>query len=121
MVGTNNPFYGKTFEPETKERIISKLKEWQVTHPEEYSLAQSRCGSKNGSFGKKFTAERKKNIGRPGESRFTKGYKLICLETGEIFPSILSASKKYGHRRIIKHCCEDPKMSLYGLHFKYIN
>ena len=49
------------------------------------------------------------------------GYKIMCIETGEIFKSILSASKKYGHRRIIWNCLQDPSRNLFGLHFKFVD
>lgn len=121
MVGENNPFYGHSFDEETKQHIYSELRAWQLANPSEYALAQSRCGEKNGSYGKKFSEDRKRHIGKPGQHRNTKGYKIKCVETDEEFASILKASEKYGHRRIIKHCCEDNTVTLFGLHFKYLD
>lgn len=77
LYGEDNGFYGHTHSEETKQIIsrkssawqsankgysYSKLREWQLTHPEEYSKAQSRhlYGEKNGMYGKGYLLKGRK-------------------------------------------------------------
>lgn len=47
--------------------------------------------------------------------------KVICVETGEIFDSMLSASKAYGGIRAnqVFICCKNPSKTFGGVHWKY--
>ena len=47
--------------------------------------------------------------------------KVVCIETGEIFPSTLAVEKKMGiDNAWVSSICSRKKKSAYGYHFKYV-
>lgn len=47
--------------------------------------------------------------------------KVRCLETGEIFPNIITAREKYGKNLHITDCCKGKRKTAGGFHWEYIN
>lgn len=93
--GSNHPFYGKTLSEEHR-----------------HKLSESHKGQKQGN--------ENHNYGKFGGSH-PKSKKIICIETGEIYPSSKELSEKLGcHRDSIKNVCLGKKQTLRGLHFKYL-
>lgn len=49
--------------------------------------------------------------------------KVMCIETGEIFPSIRKATKHAhrNHTQDIKDCCDGVRDSIDGCHYKWVD
>ena len=67
----------------------------------------------------KARAKQKENTPRGAQHHRAKA--VICLETGDAFPTIAAASKAYGiYRNGITECCEGRKATTHGYHWAYL-
>lgn len=78
---------GRKTSEETKALISAKMKQYFVDHPEQrYERGKSFRGKKRGAEFSKALGERKSK-------------KIVCNETGEVFPSLVAASEAKGISR----------------------
>ena len=79
--GEGNPFYGKHHSDETKKKISDSLKgKYQ--------------GKKHPFYGKHHSKESLQKISNSRKSKG--GKKIICLNTGEVFPTMMDAARWCG-------------------------
>ncbi len=79
--GEGNPFYGKHHSDETKKKISDSLKgKYQ--------------GEKHPFYGKHHSKESLQKISNNRKSKG--GKKIICLNTGEVFPTMMDAARWCG-------------------------
>ena len=79
--GEGNPFYGKHHSDETKKKISDSLKgKYQ--------------GEKHPFYGKRHSKESLQKISNSRKSKG--GKKIICLNTGEVFPTMMDAARWCG-------------------------
>ena len=79
--GEGNPFYGKHHSDETKKKISDSLKgKYQ--------------GEKHPFYGKHHSKESLQKISNSRKSKG--GKKIICLNTGEVFPTMMDAARWCG-------------------------
>jgi len=79
--GENNPFYGKHHSEETKQKISENRK-------------GKACGKNHPFYGKHWTEEEKTQISNNRKSKG--GKKVRCLNTGEIFETMMDAARWCG-------------------------
>lgn len=95
--GERNSFYGKHHSEETR-RILSEV----------------RKGEKNPFYRRKLSEEEIHRLVDP------KKKEVICITTGEIFPSSAEAGRHYGiTQSAISMCCNGKKERAHGLIFRY--
>jgi group I intron endonuclease len=79
--GEGNPFYGKHHSDETKKKISDSLK-------------GKYKGEKHPFYGKHHSKESLQKISNSRKSKG--GKKIICLNTGEVFPTMMDAARWCG-------------------------
>ena len=79
--GENNPFYGKHHSEETKQKISENRK-------------GKACGENHPFYGKHWTEEKKAQISNNRKGKG--GKKVRCLNTGEIFETMMDAARWCG-------------------------
>lgn len=89
--GANNPNYRKKMSDEQKKKISKSRK------------------ARYAEFGNPLTGRKRPSI---SDERHYKAHSVVCLNTNEVFPTIKSASQKYGvSASSISSCCSNTVMS----------
>lgn len=62
-------------------------------------------------------------ISAPKFTSHTRAHPVMCIETGEIFPSLTAAAKEKNLKwsSYIYYCCNNPNRTTAGLHWKYLD
>jgi len=96
-------------------------KGWKMSEEQKKVLSQKRMGKEPWIKGKKMTEEQRKKISEAKKGHVSEKRKpVICLETGEIFPSVEHAEKdprfyKGGIRKVLRGM----RKSIRGFHFEF--
>lgn len=143
-IGKKNPMYGKKHSQETKNKI--SLANTGREFSEEYKRRCSErmigrfAGEKHYNYGKKMSLETRMKMSKsqtgkkrseetkakmsksstnrvmPKKSESKNSVNVVCLNTGEVFGSMIEASEKYKiNDRIISQCCRGEKKSANSL------
>lgn len=94
--------------------VTAKQNCWNpLTREKTKKADRSKCGAKGERNGA--TTHREKNL------FVQQSKKVICVETGEIFNSILEASRSVGKKSssLISACCRGKSKTAYGYHWEY--
>ena len=99
---------GKTRSEEAKKKIGKAKKGKTLSEEHKKKISESLTG--------KIFSEKTKN--RISEAKYKK---VLCIETGEIFPSVKEASRQLGiSNSSISMCCRGKRKSAGGYHWKYL-
>ena len=86
-----------------------------------------KTGELNPFYGKKHTEQTRKKMSEYAKKRnLTRGgnpraRKVQCINTGEIFDSVIEAAEKYGLSRTgVNNCCTGYRNSCYGYKWRYL-
>ena len=112
--GKNNPLYNIPLTSEHKENIRKALKGRVFTKKHKENIRKSKIGIKLSEIHRynigagvkgKLLGEKNPNFGKSGSESYN-AISVICLNTGEIFGSIIDAESKYNikHQDISKVC-----------------
>lgn len=112
--GENNPFYGRHHTEETK-ALLSEIGKSKPI----YKRTQAHLDRMSKIHkGKKISEEQKAQL---REANLHKMKPVKLLETGEVFESVVAASKATGcDKGNIAKCCNGKARSSMGLHFEYV-
>lgn len=87
---------------------------------------QAKLGCRNPNYGKKMSDEQKKKISQSlketqKQNVNTSTKAVICIETGEVFPSTVSAARFIGlSRSSLKNPLKSQRYTAGGYHWKYV-
>jgi hypothetical protein len=133
FAGEKHPMYGKHHSEESKK----KMSETQLKNPSKYwlgkhhsdatkiKMSENRKGKFSGKdspfYGTHRSDKTKKKIGKANKGRKSKlAKKVICVDTGKIFDSILAASKYIGcSENSIGNCCRGKTKTGAGYHWMF--
>jgi group I intron endonuclease len=106
------------FSPERRLEISERMK----ARPKPDDEMRNRI--RNKLMGHKHSEETKRRIGQAGKGKNTgssnhKSRSVVCIETGEIFPTITSAALGRGSLENIHRCVSGRNKTAFGLHWKY--
>lgn len=126
---------------ETRRKNSEGHKGLKASEETKQKLSKSQTGSGNGFYNKKHTEETKRKISEAnsginngmskGHSEKSKikmkssqrknnGKRIICIENGKIYDSIIEAAEELNvDRSSIGHCCSGRYKTAKGYHFKY--
>lgn len=116
---------GKSPSEEHRRKISAKLKEIKHlvgTHPSEEAREKMRQAKLGKSFrkGMKHTEESKRKMSESQKGNTSRSKEVICLDTGEIYPSASKASNSLGiSPNLISRVCRGDRMTTHGLRFAY--
>ena len=107
--GELSPFFGKSLSEETKLKISLAKKGKTRSKETKLKISLAKKGSKNHLYGK------------TGDLH-PKSKKVICIETGIMYNSMVDAEKITGIKREnISHCCRGKSKTAGGYHWQYYN
>ena len=136
MKGENHPMYGKHISEEHKRRISEKLKGRHLSEKARENISSAKKGKK----GRIWTEESRKKVSeslkgrKPSEKsiealrsriesypgRSANARKVICIETGQIFDSLVKAGESIGvTKKEICRVCSGKRGTVHKLHFEY--
>lgn len=123
---TNHPMYGKPRSQETKEKLRVSHK-GKSAGSKNYFYGKHNSGEKHPRWGVKLTQETKNKISRARKGRFLgekcpTSKRVICIETKEIFGSVMDIKRKYGYdNSVVSKCCKGKIRFAYGFHWQYLD
>ena len=128
QLGEKNHNYGKPKSEEVKRKLSESNKRYWTEHPRPKGIPRSEETKRKMSEsnkGRKGTMTGKHHKQESIEMIRAKNSKpVICVETGEIFPSARAVAEKYGgtYTTISQVCNHHPKhKTAYGYHWEFVN
>ena len=103
MSGENNPNYRKNFSEKTREKMSKAKKGKPLSEEHRQRISEVNKGEKNSMYGKTHTKETKRKMSE-NHADFSganngRAEMVICLESGEIFDTIIDAFKSVSGTR----------------------
>ena len=120
LAGENHWNYGKHLSAETRQKISRANMGKKVSKEQLLKMSQRAKGKNNPMYGTKMSAEHKEKLKLINELRVNP---VICIETGEIYPSTKKAAEMTGIcQRTIQYVCSRDKKykKAGGFHWEYI-
>lgn len=114
--GKDHPMYGKRQSEEARKKMSDHWKEYYSDQAN-----YTHKGENATFYGKHHTEESKKKIGAANSgANHGLARKILCVETGEVFPTVKAAADSCGGRpQNISRVCRGGRPTMYGYHWKY--
>ena len=121
MRGERNPCYRKIYTEEERERISKQSFETGNPNYNRKHTEEERKRMSEANLGRHLSDEHKKKISERFKGK-KKNTSVICVETGEVFNSIVEAAiakDMYNNRTNISKVCQGKGNIAGGYHWKY--
>lgn len=124
--GKNHPMYRKHHSNVTKQKIGEAHRGKIISDETKKKMSESHKGEKHHMYGKHHSEETKRKIKENhadmSGANSPSAKKVVCIETGEIYQTMIDASiKTQIYKSGISKCCRGVQKTAGGFHWRYFN